>query len=108
MPAFPDLLAMGAAFFGAATWIIPGLRYLLSGRKAPHASLAAVGRVIGFVVLAGCFSAAGLLLALLGLMFAERTGWAWLGLGAIIGFWVVLALAIGIGPSRSGDEQDAS
>lgn len=47
--------------------------------------------MIGFVVLAGCFSAAGLLLALLAFVFAERMGWAWLGLGAIGTYWLAFA-----------------
>lgn len=107
MPAFPDLLAMGAAVFGAATWVIPALRYTLESRKPPHTSLAAVGRVIGLVVLAGCLSAAGLLLALLALVFAERTGWAWGGVGAIVGFWITLAVGVGIGPpSKRGPDDD--
>ncbi len=57
--------------------------------------------MIGFAVLAGCLSAAGLLLALFAFMFAERTGWAWLGLGAIAGFWLALALFIGVGSHGS-------
>jgi hypothetical protein len=103
MPTFPDLLAMGAAVFGVATWIIPLLRFLLQDTKPRHPSqvrvpsLVKVGRVIGFVMLAACLSAAGLLLALPAFVFAEQTGWAWLGLGAIVGFWFALAAFIGIG-----------
>ncbi len=109
MPAFPDLLAMAAAAFGAATWVIPWTRCALGGRKPPHTSLAAVSRAIGFVMLAGCFSVAGLLLALLAFVFAERTGWAWLGLGAIVGFWLALAVWAGISrPPPSRRERDAS
>ena len=101
MPAFPELLAIGAAVFGVATWIIPWLRFVLERGKPAKTSLAKVGRVIGFVVLAGCFSAAGLLLAILAFIFAERTGWAWVGLGAIAGFWIALVVFIGFSGRRS-------
>jgi hypothetical protein len=105
MPAFADVLAMGAAILGVATWIIPWLRYSWQWRTPPKTSLAGVGRVIGFVVLAGCLSAAALLLALIAFVFAERTGYAWIGLGATIGFWLAFALFLGLGKVVSRHKQ---
>jgi uncharacterized membrane protein YbhN (UPF0104 family) len=107
MPALPDLLAMGAAVFGVATWIIPLLRYVWQSRTPRQFSLVRVGHVIGLLVLAGCFSAAGLLLALLAFLFAERSGWAWAGLGAIAGYWLALAVFVGVGSHVSRRKRDA-
>jgi len=64
-----------------------------------------VGRVIGLFVLAGCLSVAGLLLALLAFAFAERTGWAWIGVGAIAGYWLVFAVFVGVGSLTSRRKQ---
>jgi hypothetical protein len=90
MPAFPDLLAMSAAIFGVATWVIPPVRYLLSFRKGPRDSLSVVGRVIGLFVLAAMLSVAGLVLALLTLVYTDRTFWGWVGLGLSAAFWLAL------------------
>ena len=110
MPAYPDLLAIAAAVFGIATWTIPLLRYLLQSRNPRQPSLVKVGHVIGFVVLAGCLSAAGLLLGILAFALAECTGWAWVGLEAIVGFWLAFAVFLGVGShvSRHNRERDTS
>jgi hypothetical protein len=106
MPAFFDLIAIGAAVFGIATWIIPWLRYAWQWRTPPKTSLGGVGRVIGLVVLAGCLSAAALLLALIAFVFAERTLYAWIGLSAAIGFWLAFAVFLGVGKAVSRRPQD--
>ena len=106
MPAFPDLIAIGAAIFGVATWIIPWLRYSWQWRTPPKTSLAGVGRVIGLLVLAGCLSATALLLALIAFVLAERTFYAWIGLGAAIGFWLALAVGVGVGKALSRRPQE--
>jgi len=51
-----------------------------------------VGRVIGLFVLAAILSAVALAFAFLTLMFSERTGWGWFGLGAIGVYWLALAM----------------
>ena len=101
MPAFPELLAIGAAIFGVATWIIPWLRYAWQWRTPPKTSLGGVGRVIGLVVLAGCLSGVALLLALIAFIFAEHTRYAWIGLGTAIGFWLAFAVFLGVGKAVS-------
>ncbi len=83
---------MSATIFGVATWIIPPVRYLLSFRSGPKDSLSVVGRVIGLFVLAAMLSAAGLVLALLTLVFTDRSCWAWVGLGTIAAYWLTWAI----------------
>ncbi len=88
MPALPDILAIAAAVFAAAAWIVPLVRMALW--KQPRTSLAGVGQAIGFVVLAACLSAAGLGLALLTLVFSSRAAWGWCSAAAIVAFWISL------------------
>ena len=101
VPAFSDLPAMGSAVFGVATWIVPSLRYALQSRKKPKTSFAAVGRVLGFVVLAGCFSAIGFVLAFAAIAFAANPPWAWFGVGTIVGFWLSLGVVVAVSGRRS-------
>jgi uncharacterized membrane protein YbhN (UPF0104 family) len=82
MPAIDDVLAAAAVAFAVAAWVVPPVRYVLSFRRKPRDSQAVVGRVIGLMVLAAILSAAALVLAILTLMFTERSGWGWFGLGA--------------------------
>ena len=103
---FQDVLAISAAVFGVATWVVPPVRYLLSFRKKPRYSLAVVGRVIALLVLAGCLSVATLLLVLLTFLFAPRLGWAWLGLGAVIGFWLAFGAMVFVAGLRSRRARD--
>lgn len=88
MRPFPDLLAVGAVVFAVATWIIPLMRLALW--KAYRSSLATVGQVLGFLVLAASVSATGLLFALLTILLSQRAGWGWFSLAAIAAFWVSL------------------
>jgi hypothetical protein len=97
MLAFPDTLAIGAAVFGVATWVIPWLRYALQSRKPPKTSLASVGHAIGFLVLAGLFSAATLVVAILALLFSSTPNWGWYGLIAVAAYWPLLFTALYIG-----------
>lgn len=101
MPAFDDVLSVGAVVFGIATWIFPLLRLAWPWNKRPPSSLAAVGRVIGTLVVTACLSAVGLLLALLTFVFSQRTSGAWLGLSAIAAFWVSFGVLICIGGLRA-------
>jgi uncharacterized membrane protein YbhN (UPF0104 family) len=90
MPAIDDVLSVATAAFAVAAWVVPPIRYVLSFRTKPRDSLSVVGRVIGLVVLAAILSAVALVLALLTLVFSERSGWGWFGLGAIGAYWLAL------------------
>ncbi len=88
MPTIDDVLAVAAATFAVAAWVVPPVRYVLSFRKKPRDSLSVVGRVIGLIVLTAILSAVALGLAILTLVFSERSGWGWFGLGAIGTYWL--------------------
>jgi len=91
MPAIDDVLAVATVAFAVAAWVVPPIRYVLSFRNKPRDSLSVVGRVIGLVVLAAIFSAVTVVLAILTLMFTERSGCGWFGLGAIGAHWLAFA-----------------
>ena len=104
MPALSDVLAVAAAVFAVATWIGPLIHMALW--KQTRSSLAKVGQMIGFVMLAACLSAAGLVLALLTLLFSSRANWGWCSAAVIIVFWVSLVAVVSIGnrfPRRRRD-----
>jgi uncharacterized membrane protein YbhN (UPF0104 family) len=88
MPAIDDVLAVATAAFAVAAWVVPPIRYVVSFRRKPRDSLSVVGRVIGLVVLTAILSAVALVLAILTLVFSERSGWGWVGLGAIGAYWL--------------------
>jgi hypothetical protein len=69
------IIDIGAAVFALATWIVPPLRLAMAKKR--RSSLASVGLTMHIVVLAACLSAIGLLLALLTLVFASASEWAW-------------------------------
>jgi len=94
MPATDDVLAVATATFAVAAWVVPPVRYMLSFRKKPRDSLAVVGRVIALIVLAAILSAIAVALAILTLMFSERSGWGWFGLGAIGVYWLAFASSL--------------
>jgi uncharacterized membrane protein YbhN (UPF0104 family) len=107
MPAIDDALAIAAAVFAVAAWVVPPIRYLLSFRKKPRDSLAVVGRVIGLFVLAAMLSAAGLALGIVTLVFTERDFWGWFSIGLIGAYWLALAASLLISDLfRRGRRQD--
>jgi uncharacterized membrane protein YbhN (UPF0104 family) len=97
MPAIDVVLAVATVTFAVAAWVVPPVRYVLSFRKKPRDSLAVVGRVIGMFVLAAMLSAVALVLATLTLMFSDRNGWGWFGIGAIGAYWVAFVAFLLIG-----------
>jgi hypothetical protein len=97
MPAIDDILAVSAAVFAIAAWVVPPVRYLLSFRRKPRDSLAVVGRVIGMFVLAGMLSVVALVLSLLTLAYSRHSGWGWFGLAAIMTFWLIFATVLVVG-----------
>jgi hypothetical protein len=88
VPGSRRIIAIGAAVFGVATWIVPPLLMALFGNKK-RSSLQGVGFTIYLLVVAACLSAVGVSLALLTLIFAQEANWAWLGLLAIAAFWLL-------------------
>jgi hypothetical protein len=100
MPIF-DVFAGATLVCGLATWVVPPLLLVAPWNNKRRSSLAAVGRTIGVLVVAGYFSAAGLLLALLAFVFAQDTSLARFGLLAIAVFWVCLGTMIGIAGLRA-------
>ena len=108
MSTIDDVLAVATAAFAVATFVIPPVRYALSFRKGPRDSLSVVGRVIGLFVLTAILSAVAVSLALLMLMFSERSGWGWLGLAAIGVYWfaVVTFFVISDNLARRRRQQD--
>src|SRR5262249_15801689 len=62
VPSSARIIDAGALVFAVATWTVPALIYALAPKA--KTSLAAVGRVIGFVVQAACLSVIALSLAL--------------------------------------------
>jgi hypothetical protein len=101
MSVFDHVLAGGALVCGLATWIVPPLLFAAPWKTKPRSSLAAVGRTIGTLVIAAILSAAGVLLALLALAFAQNADLAWYGLLAIAAFWLLLVTGSYIGSRRS-------
>jgi hypothetical protein len=99
VPAGGRIIDIGSAVFAAATWIVPPLRFALT-RKA-RTSLAAVGFTLHVVFLAACLSAAGLLLALLTLLFAQTADWAWFALLGIAAFWVAGGMLLYVSSGRA-------
>jgi len=95
MPASDDTLAIGAAIFAAATWIVPFVRMAL--QKKAKFSLHKVGQVLGFFALAGVLSAVTLLIAILALLFSPTPGWGWFSIAAIAAYWPLLFMALYIG-----------
>jgi hypothetical protein len=99
VPASGRIIDIGAAVFALATWIVPALRFAFARKR--RSSLAAVGFTIHIVVLAACLSAIGLLLALLTLVFASASNWAWPAILIIAAFWGTGVVLLSIGGRRS-------
>jgi hypothetical protein len=106
VPGSGRMIDIGAAVFGAATWVVPLLLMARYWNHKPKSSLASVGSMIGLFVVAACLSVIAISLALLTLVFARDANWAWPTLLAIAAFWVsgVIALNIGSRGSRKARE----
>jgi hypothetical protein len=109
VPASAGMIDIGAAVFAAVTWIVPALRLFLARNTKRKSSLAGVGLVVHVVALAACFSALGLLFALLTLLFGRTDHWSSLAIPAIAAFWgsAIGLLLIGRYRSASGKVRNA-
>jgi hypothetical protein len=103
-----ELLVPGADYFigvaavasGVATWVAPLLGIAVSWNQKPRSSLAGVGSSIRIFVVAACFSAGGVWLALLTLVFAHDRTYAWVALLLIGVFWLWVAVMLYVGDLR--------
>ena len=108
MPGGDRIVAVAALACGVATWVAPLLVLALSWNQKPRTSLAGVGFTIRLFVVAVCFSAGGVWLALLTLMFAQDRNYAWLALLLIGLFWLWVAVMLVIGDLRRQRGQERS
>lgn len=104
VPSSARIIDAGALVFAVATWTVPALIYALAPKA--KTSLAAVGRVIGFVVQAACLSVIALSLALVALVFAPDKYWAWPAILAVVAFWILGAVLLGVGGSIARRRQE--
>jgi hypothetical protein len=106
VPGGDHLVAIAAVACGVATWVAPLLVLALSWNQKPRTSLAGVGFTIRLFVVAACFSAAGVWLALLTLVFAQDRTYAWIVLLLIGVFWLWVAVMLVVGDRRRKPDQD--
>jgi len=108
MPGGDRIVAIAAVACGVATWVAPLLVLALSWNQKPRTSLAGVGFTIRLFVIAVCFSAVGIWLALLSLVFAQDRTYAWVALLLIGLFWLWVAVMLVVGDLRQRRGQDRS
>jgi peptidoglycan biosynthesis protein MviN/MurJ (putative lipid II flippase) len=108
VPGGDRIVAIAALACGVATWVAPLLVLALSWNQKPRTSLAGVGFTIRLFVIAVCFSAVGIWLALLSLAFAQDWTYAWIALLLIGLFWLWVAVMLVVGDLRQRRGQDRS
>jgi hypothetical protein len=94
LPGGDRIIAVAALTCGVATWVAPLLVLALSWNQKPRTSLAGVGFTIRIFVVAVSFSAGGVWLALLTLVFAQDRTYAWIALLLIGVFWLWVAVML--------------
>ena len=108
VPGGDRFVAIAAVACGVATWVAPLLVIALSWNQKPRSSLAGVGFTIRIVVVAACFSASGVWLALLTLVFAQDRTYAWIALLLIGAFWLWVAAMLVVGDRRRQPGQEGT
>ena len=106
VPGGDRIVAIAALACGVATWVAPLLVVALTWNQKPRSSLAGVGFTIRIFVVAVCFSASGVWLALLTLVFAQDRTYAWLALLLIGVFWLWVAVMLYVGDLRRQQGQE--
>jgi hypothetical protein len=91
---------------GVATWVAPLLVLAISWNQKPRSSLPGVGFTIRLFVVAACFSATGVWLALLTLVFVQDRTYAWIALLLIGVFWLWIAVMLVVGDLRRQPAQE--
>jgi len=108
VPGGDGIVAIAAVTFGVATWVAPLLVIALSWNQKPRSSLAGVGFTIRLFVVAVCFSASGVWLALLTLVFAQDRTYAWVALLLIGVFWLWVSVMLYVGDRRRQPGQEGA
>jgi hypothetical protein len=108
VPGGDRIVAIAALTFGIATWVAPLLVLAISWNEKPRSSLAGVGFSIRLFVVAACFSAGGVWLALLTLVFAQDRTYAWIALLLIGAFWLWVAAMLVVGDRRRRPDQEGT
>jgi hypothetical protein len=106
VPGADYAIGIVAVLSGLATWIVPLILIALSWTREPRSSLAGVGFTIRIFVAAACFSAIGVWLALLTLVFAQDRNYAWIALLLIGVFWLWVSVMLHLGDQQRQQEQD--
>jgi hypothetical protein len=106
VPGADYVIGIAAVLSGLATWIVPLLLIALSWSRTPQSSLAGVGFSIRIFVAAACFSAIGVWLALLTLVFAQNRNHAWIALLLIGVFWLWVSVMLHLGDQQGQQDQD--
>jgi hypothetical protein len=106
VPGAAYVIGIVAVLSGLATWIVPLLLIALSWTREPRSSLASVGFTIRIFVAAACFSAIGVWLALLTLVFAQDRSHAWIALFLIGVFWLWVSVMLHVGDRQRQQDQD--
>jgi hypothetical protein len=108
VPGADRIVAIAAVTCGVATWVAPLLVIAISWNQKPRSSLAGVGFTIRLFVVAVCFSASGVWLALLTLVFAQDKTYAWIALLLIGVFWLWVAVMLVVGDRRRQPGQEGA
>jgi hypothetical protein len=108
VPGADRFVAIVAVTCAVATWVAPLLVLALSWNQKPRTSLAGVGFTIRLVVIAASFSAVGIWLALLTLVFAQDRTYGWIALLLIGVFWLWVAVMLVVGDRRRKPGQDVT
>jgi L-asparagine transporter-like permease len=108
VPGGSYFVAIAAVTCGVATWVAPLLVLALSWNQKSRTSLAGVGFTIRLFVVAVCFSAAGIWLALLTLVFAQDRTYGWIALLLIGAFWLWVAVMLLVGDLRRQSGQEGT
>jgi hypothetical protein len=106
LPGADRLVAIAAMTCGVATWVAPLLVLAISWNQKPRSSLPGVGFTIRLFVVAACFSATGVWLALLTLVFVQDRTYAWIALLLIGVFWLWVAVMLVVGDLRRQPAQE--
>jgi hypothetical protein len=106
LPGADRLVAIAAVTCGVATWVAPLLVLAISWNQKPRSSLPGVGFTIRLFVVAACFSATGVWLALLTLVFVQDRTYAWIALLLIGVFWLWVAVMLVVGDLRRQPAQE--
>jgi cation transporter-like permease len=82
--------------------------FAISWNQKPRSSLAGVGFTIRLFVVAACFSASGVWLALVTLVSAQDRTYAWVALLLIGVFWLWVAVMLVVGDRRRQPGQEGA